>query len=378
MPFLVLSGAYSLAAIVVVALFVQMSGRTIAPSEFVVTPPRAVPAVPGAVRATYLQPPSDGVAHAVTAIELADGRIVAYWFAGSREGAGDVVLRSSILADDAWSAPRTVVDRQSMGAEQRRFIKTIGNPVILRHPGGEYWLITVSVTLGGWSGSALNLMRSADGITWGPPVRLVTGPFLNLSTLVKGPALVRADGLVALPAYHEFASAYPELLLIDGDGRVVDKIRMGGRCQIQPWAVALDPRRAVALMRAYGCTERRLWVTATEDAGATWDLPRATLANPDSPAAAVALPGGRIAAVLNDDPASAKTLDLVISDDGGETWRHGAPVFGGAEQDETYRYPWLLQDSDGRLHVFATESQRGIRHAVLGAEALATTPGAAP
>lgn len=369
MPSFALAVAYALAVLVLAATAIALTRRRPPPSEFIVDAPLPLPAVAPAPNASYVHPPGAGVAHAVTATTLPDGRVAAYWFAGSREGAKDVTIRMSALTDGVWTAPRAIMDRRRMGAVQRRFIKTVGNPVVLRHPSGEYWLIVVSVSFGGWSGSALNLIRSRDGLEWGAPERLWTSPFANVSTLAKGAALLRTDGLVALPVYHEFAAAYPELILIDAGGAVVDKGRLGGRNQIQPWVVARDGRRAVALMRAFGRAARRLWQAKTDDGGRSWQPMPATLANPDSPAAAVLLPGGRIAAVLNDDGGSAETLDLVVSDDGGAGWRHLAPVFGAKGRGGRYRYPWLMQDGQGRVHVFATEGTNAIRHAVIGAEA---------
>jgi predicted neuraminidase len=364
---------YALAAVVLFATAVAMHGRQVAPSGFVPVEPLPVPEV--ATRMSYIQQPAEGVAHASTAVVLPGGRIAAYWFAGSREGGTDVAIRMALFDGDRWGAARDITDGARTGRDQGRHVKTVGNPVVFRHPGGEYWLVYVSVSVGGWSGSTLNLMRSGDGIAWSPSTRLVSGPFLNLSTLVKGPALLRADGLVALPAYHEFLAAYPEMLLIDAAGQVVDKVRMAGRCLIQPWVVALGSRQAVALMRPFGCGERRLWMTTTDDAGMTWSAAQPTaLANPDSPAAALGLPDGRIVATLNDNPASASVLDLVVSGDGGQSWGRRVAVFDGSADGRTYRYPWLLRDHQGRLHVFATEtgaSGRAIRHAILGADALA-------
>ena len=351
------------------AVTVKMMGRAVGPSDFILG--ERLP-VPQFVRTnSFPQPPLRATAHAPTAIVLADGRIAVYWFAGSREGAADVVLRMSVLDKGSWSAPRDISDGKRTGEEQHRSVRTVGNPVVLHHPSGEYWLVYVSVSVGGWSGSALNLMRSRDGIAWGPSTRLISGPAFNLSTLTKGPALLRADGLVALPVYHEMITSFPELLLIDPDGRVVDRVRMGDRCEIQPWVVPLSARRAIALMRQHGCAKQRLWVATTEDAGMSWSAPQPSeFANPDSPAAAVALPDGRIVAVLNDDPQESSVLSLVVSGDGGATWRRGAPIFDGSANRLSYRYPWLLQDSDGRLNVFVSELKRAIRHAVLGEEAI--------
>jgi predicted neuraminidase len=361
--------AFVAAAIVLGVTALTMSGSRPGAATFVVSTPPALAS--GDRRDFSPHPPARGAAHAATATLMDDGRIALFWFAGSREGAGDVVLLNAVFDGSTWSRPRIVTDAVRTGADERRHVKTVGNPVVFRHPNGEYWLIYVSVSYGGWSGSALNLMRSADGVTWGPARRLVTSPFFNLSTLVRSPPLMRSDGLVALPAYHEMIAGFPEMIFLNAGGNVVDRVRFGGACSIQPWAVPTGGGGAVALMRQHRCRERVLFRSATDDGGASWTRPRATsLANPGSPAAAVRLADGRIVAVLNDDPISATHLDLVVSSDNGATWRHGATVFDGTAERKTYRYPWLLLDKAGRLHVFVSESKNAIRHAILDGQSV--------
>lgn len=365
---------YLLAAAVLIAVGMTMATRHVSASAFARPPSRELPSAPGARLVVDL--PAKGIAHAPTAIELPDGRIVAFWFAGSREAGPDVELLTSVFDGKAWSPPRALTGAARTRRDQHRYIKTLGNPVVFRHPAGDYWLIYVTASVGGWSGSALNLMRSPDALAWGPSTRLFTAPFANISTLVKAPPVIREDGLVLLPVYHEFITAYPELLVIDANARVIDKIRMGGRCLIQPWIVPLDAAEAIALMRPVGCDDRRLWIARTADGGLTWSAAEpSAMANPSAPAAALTLPDGRIVAVLNDTEKSPVTLDLLVSDDRGRSWRSLGPIFDGRRKKDTYRYPWLLQDSAGRLHVLVSESKRAIRHAILGAAALdAVTP----
>ena len=40
--------------------------------------------------------------HAASAVELSDGRIRSFWFAGSREGAKDVAIRSAVFDPAQW------------------------------------------------------------------------------------------------------------------------------------------------------------------------------------------------------------------------------------------------------------------------------------
>jgi len=62
--------------------------------------------------------------------------------------------------------------------------------------------------------------------------------------------------------------------------------------------------------------------TATDDAGRTWTPPvKSPLANSDAALAGLVLPDGRILLALNDREERRETLSLVVSSDGGATWR---------------------------------------------------------
>jgi hypothetical protein len=95
--------------------------------------------------------------HAASLIALKDGAVRAFWFAGSREGAADVVINTAVFDPQAarWSAPSVVIDR--VGAEKglSRYIKKLGNPVPARMADGRMQLFFVTVSIGGWAGSSI-------------------------------------------------------------------------------------------------------------------------------------------------------------------------------------------------------------------------------
>lgn len=353
-----------------------MASRGIAPADFVVAEssrPVAGPSISG-----FIDPEGPRIQHAASAVELADGRIAAFWFAGFAEGRDDVGIYTAVFDGAKWSGARRIVDAGSTAEALGRRILTVANPVVFRHRNGEFWLVYVSVTAGRWSGSSLNLSRSADGETWGPPQRLTSAPFLNLSTLVKGPPLIRTDGIVALPVYHELAGTYAKLLFLGPDGAVIGAERLTGRCFIQPWAVALDPRRSVALLRDYGCGGQRLAAIDGTGGGTVWTRPRDTgFANPDAPTAAIRLDASTILALTSEAGPEGTKLRAIRSDDGGLTWSAGALLDGPDWPAERYRYPWLLQDPEGRIHLFVTAGFRyyaRVQHSIV--DPSIWTPGA--
>jgi predicted neuraminidase len=310
-------------------------------------------------------PPS---VHSATAVEIARGRLRAFWYAGSREGAKDVAIYTAVYDPraSAWSPQEVAVTREQTAEDLGRYLKKLGNPVVARDPRGRLWLFYVSVSVGGWSGSAVNFRISEDdGATWGRARRLVSSPLLNLGTLVRGSAIFFEDGALGLPVYHELFGKFGELLRISPEGDVLDKIRLSrGRTSLQPVVVPLAPQEAVAFLRSSGSSPRRVLSVATRDGGRTWsELAPTALPNPDAAVAALRTSGGEVIVAFNDSPVDRGSLKLAVSRDGGSRFEVlGAVEPPEAEASAELSYPWLLEASDGALHLLYSWNRRRIVH----------------
>jgi predicted neuraminidase len=278
------------------------------------------------VESSFVSPRNNTQTHAASLVELRDGRVRAFWYAGSREGAEDVAIQTAVFDPlrGRWGGETTVASRETTQASVRRLVKKVGNPTAGLAGDGRLWLFYVTVSVGGWAGSSITAMTSSDdGETWSAPRRLITSPFLNLSTLVRGAPFLYSDGTMGLPVYHEFIGQFGELLRLDGTGRVIDKQRLTvSGLGLQPVVLVRSPREALALMR-YAGPERHPKVvqTVTRDAGQHWTPPtRSTLSNPDAALSGVVLPDGRLLVALNNIEVDRDALSLVISRDGGGSW----------------------------------------------------------
>ncbi len=274
----------------------------------------------------FVSPVSGPHRHAGSLVELADGRLRAFWFSGSREGAADVEIRSAVFdpKQSRWTDETPVIDRERTQAGVVRFIRKLGNPVPVRVPDGRLHLFYVTVSVGGWAGSSISMISSADeGKSWGPARRLITSPFINISTLVKGAPFLYADGSIGLPVYHEFLGKFGELLRLDTSGTIIDKQRLSyGYSTLQPVVLVRDAARAQVLMRAAGAiSQNRVIGTSTADAGLHWTAAEKTaLSNPSAAVAGVALPEGPLLAVINNLDTNRDALSLMVSTDGGKQW----------------------------------------------------------
>ncbi len=266
--------------------------------------------------------------HAASSIELKDGRIRGFWFSGSREGAKDVAIHSAVFdpKKSQWGAEEIAMTRQRTQHGLHRYVSKLGNPVVVRQQDGLLRMFYVTVSLGGWAGSSITTVTSDDdGDTWSEPRRLVTSPFLNISTLVKGAPFLYEDGTIGLPVYHEFISKFAEILKVSPRGEVLDKQRLtqGGAGTLQPVVLMQNDQSAQVLMRYSGATEpRRVIAVSTQDGGKHWSLAKkSALPNPDAAVTGVTLPDGRILTVLNNLEHGRDALSLMLSSDGGNTWR---------------------------------------------------------
>ena len=360
--------------------------------------------------------------HAPSIVELRDGRLRAVWFSGSREGAGDVTIQTAVMntTSQRWDSETTLFNRAQLERGLWRYIKKIGNPVIARGPDGSLHLWVVNVSLGGWAGSAITWSRSVDeGMTWSAPKRLITSPFLNISTLVKGAPVAMVDGSISLPVYHEFITKFGEVLHLNAQGQVTDKTRIpGSHTSLQPVVLVASPVEAKAYMR--GGQGGKVVVSSTGDAGKTWVQASATsLPNPDSALAGLVSSGGNNWLALNPTAAGRQSLALFKASSSG-SFDAVKPVFvegssatqeassnrlsiadhaallsrelkaqGASDADsktyvasaarqlcgptactQEFSYPYLLQTRDGSMHLVYTWHRSRIKHVRLDHAAL--------
>lgn len=310
--------------------------------------------------------------HAASLIALKDGAIRAFWFAGSREGAPDVVINTSVFDPQSarWSAPTVVMDRVSAEKGLSRYIAKLGNPVPARMADGRMQLFFVTVSIGGWAGSSISSVISDDeGLTWVRPQRLISSPLINLSTLVKSPALPFTDGRLGLPAYHEWIGRFGEFLRIEAS-QVIDKRRMSsGRGAIQPVVFADGPQEASAFFRQTrpSSQPKQIPVSETKDAGQSWVVTKdLEIPNPNSALAALTLANGTKLMVLNNIEAARYRLVMVMCEPNSTQWR----VIQVLEDDETllnnlhreFSYPYLVSANGEDAHLAYTWNRQKIKH----------------
>jgi len=348
--------------------------------------------------------------HAASLVELKDGRLRAVWFSGSREGAGDVAVRTAVMNPSSfqWAPETTLMGREQLQRGLWRYVKKIGNPVIARAPDGSLVLWMVNVSLGGWAGSSISWVRSTDeGDNWSQPRRLVTSPFLNISTLVKAGPVAMTNGDISLPVYHEFLTKFGEVLRLDSAGQVIDKVRIANsQGSLQPVLLPGDAQRAQIYLRSG--TASALMTSATSDAGKSWSPTQASAwPNPDSALAGlVSVSGGQWLALnpaernrdvlgLLQAPVgagidrarrwtvessatpqtaiSANAFDRLLS---AELVARGASAVqaqayvasamrqlcGGGSCAQEFSYPYLLQSRDGHIHLVYTWHRTRIKH----------------
>jgi predicted neuraminidase len=310
--------------------------------------------------------------HAASLIALKDGAIRAFWFAGSREGAADVAIYTAVLDPKShnWSAPTVVADRVGVEKGLLRYIAKLGNPVPARMSDGRLQLFFVTVSIGGWAGSSITSMISDDeGLTWSVPQRLITSPFLNLSTLVKTPAVPFADGRLGLPAYHEWIGRFGEFLRIDA-ARVIDKRRMSsGRSSIQPLVLVSNAQDATAFFRQTreAGLPKQIPVAQTVNAGQVWqqasDLP---ISNPNSAVAGIQLNNGVRLLALNNIETGRYRLVLMMSDSQLTNWQTIAVLEDDSALPDNERhefsYPYLISVDGDDAHLVYTWDRKKIRH----------------
>jgi predicted neuraminidase len=313
-------------------------------------------------------PAGTSAAHASSLLVMppeSPAALTVFWFSGERESGPLVQIAASQFdrATQAWSAPRFVVNRHSMGDDIGFGLRRLGNPVAWRDGQGRIHLFVVATGWGGWAASrVLHLRQSSVGqalqdLRFEPVGALPLSWLWNTSYLVRNAPLPLADGGMVLPVHFELGIKYPAALRFDVAGNFKGLVRISPRpYALQPTLLAQSPTQWLALLRDERA-QGKVLAAQTDDGGRHWrDLPDLVLDNPDASVGGLALAPGQLLLAHNSSPGTRGQLDLSHSVDGVH-WSLLQTLEKGRGEDE-YSYPALAW-ADGNLWVsYTVDRQR--------------------
>ncbi|MCX2716776.1 exo-alpha-sialidase [Helicobacter sp. MIT 21-1697] len=242
---------------------------------------------------TYFDiPNSQASAHAsaiVNVSNVSDKDFMLLYFAGSREGARDVGIYQSFFTFNKnridseigqWSKPTLLLDAPTLSALSGKFIKKLGNPITFVDTQGRVHLFVVGVSMGGWATSKIYWLllespkqenkdsKESTNIykqnlhTLHYVQELHLSPLLNLSFLVRTPAMLKSDGGFILPIYHELARKYPLLLEFSSSLEITSIMRPTRlHSQLQPSFVPRSSHSSIGVYRNHKAYEHTLYVS---------------------------------------------------------------------------------------------------------------------
>ena len=130
--------------------------------------------------------------HASTVLPLDDGRVVAAWFAGTKESADDVDILTSVRGENGWSEPVRV----SADVKVPHW-----NPVLFEREDGKIMLFfKVGKKIPMWK---TYFSLSDNGVDWSEPAELVPGDIGGGRGPVKNKPIRLRSGRVIAPASDE-------------------------------------------------------------------------------------------------------------------------------------------------------------------------------
>ncbi len=297
--------------------------------------------------------------HASTIAE-SDGRLVAAWFGGTREGKADVGIWVARREGGKWTGPVEVAT--GVSPDGKRY--PCWNPVLFQPKSGPLLLFyKVGPSPRAWWGM---LRTSTDaGRTWSDGRRLpdgIAGPVKNKPVMLADDTLLcgsstEDDGWrVHMERTGDLGATWSRTEpLNDGE-------RIGA---IQPTILRHGDRLQILCRTKQG----RVAEAWSSDGGRTWsEMTLTELPNNNSGIDAVTLDDGRHLLVLNPTtPPPGRwggprtPLSVALSEDG-RTWREALVL---EDQPGEYSYPAVIQSADGRVHVTYTWKRLKVKHVAI-------------
>jgi predicted neuraminidase len=288
-------------------------------------------------------------AHCSTLAELADGTLLTAWFGGQHEMSPDVAILSARrhLSDEKWSAPRVIAAVPG---------RSLGQPVLLVHPGGELWLFFDVIMERHWTSAQPYWQRSADGgLTWQAPA-----PLLDYAGLMFRSRPLLLPGRIILPVYDE-RTWQARMLLSDDAGqtwRLTAPLSTPSG-NIQPCLAALAAGHLLAYLRTGG-KGGVIWRAESHDGGETWSQPEPTqLPNPNAGLDLLRLNSGSLVLAYNPSERLRTPLCVALAQEK-EDWRWRRTL---QDAPGEFSYPTLLQTRDEQIQMVYTYQREHIHFA---------------
>ncbi|WP_282935351.1 sialidase family protein [Paenibacillus sp. RC67] len=294
--------------------------------------------------------------HASTLELLPGGEVIAAWFGGTREKAGDVAIWISHRRDGVWMPPLKVADQEDVPH---------WNPVLFRREDGVLFLYyKVGSSIAEWE---TRVTRSLDnGITWSISAPLVEGDKGGRGP-VKNKPIVLHDGVIAAPASLEPDWDCFVDLSVDGgetwrrsETIPLDHSCLRGKGIIQPALWESSPGNVHMYTRS---TEGAIYRSDSQDGGKTWCMAYPTeLPNNNSGLDLVKMDNGILALVYNpvrteEGKKKGPRTPLVMrfSIDNGLTWDNELLLDEGEGQ---YSYPAIIASGNDLLVTYTWRRER--------------------
>jgi len=283
--------------------------------------------------------------HASTIIHLDDGKFMAAWFGGTKEGADDVGIWMTKGNPGHWEKPFEVAKVN----DQPHW-----NPVLFNPPGGSIYLffkVGYATQTSPWS----TWLKTSDneGKTWSEARQLIPDGHDGRGP-VRNKPIVLSNGMWIAGASNEIGGWRAFFDRSNDKGKTwqatpyltIDHNDIKGRGLIQPTLWESAPGEVHALIRS---TAGVIYQSDSKDYGKTWTPAYKTaLPNPNSAIDVAKLSDSMLVLAYNPDDknwGSRGTLRLAVSFDNGKTWAKGIDIEKGGKDDE-FSYPAIISYGD--------------------------------
>ncbi len=304
--------------------------------------------------------------HGSSLVALPNDELLTVFYGGYHESSLDVKLYQARYRQGKWEAATPLLSPGDVGQMLKRYTRRVGNSSLHRDAAGRLHLFFCSVGYFGWSCSSINQMTSLDnGHSWSAPIRLLTSPLFNISTLVRSPAVPLADGGFLLPVYYEMTNKFPEVLEFDATGTFVRKQRMSAlHGSLQACLVPINEHEAHAYLRNRYEQPAELYYQKTSDGGRTWtSTTTLPVENRDSCVATARLEGMGYLMAYN--PSKDRDELRLAYSRNGVTWKDIKTLEKGDPNDHLrlneFSYPTMLVQGSV-IDLFYTCHREGFKH----------------